>query len=91
MERYIGNFYALLLHLLKKLLRPMESCSRCRRRAFFLCIDGIVSCLIAKLFCDIRRKRHFSKLIQDFLKYAFKMKLYNPVAVFLTLDHCSRK
>ena len=91
MEGNVSNLHALLLYLFKKFLRPMESRSRCRGRAFLFRIDGIVPGLILKLLCDIGRKRHLSELIQNFFKNSLKVEFNNTIPVFLALGNGRRQ
>ena len=57
--------------------------SRCRRRCgtVIFCIHRLVTVFVLQLVCDVRRQRHLSQFIQDFLKNALVGKLDQAVAL----------
>ena len=58
--------------------------SRCWRgcRTGMCCIDRLITILVLQTVCDIRWKRHLTKLIQHFLEDSFIFKTNQAIALF---------
>ena len=67
MKSHMSDIDAFFLYFFKKLFSKVQSCCRCCCGAFVLCINCLITVLIFQFMCNIRRQRHFAKLIQDFL------------------------
>jgi len=81
MKSHMSDIDAFFLYFFKKLFSKVQSCCRCCCGAFVLCINCLITVLIFQFMCNIRRQRHFAKLIQDFLKDSFIMELDQTVSL----------
>ena len=64
-------FHALITNLLKQLFRKVQACRRSGSAAAFVGIDRLVFTGVFHLFVDVRRKRHFTDLVDDVVEIAF--------------------
>ena len=69
----------------------MESGRRCRRRAELFAVYRLIARLIAKLFGDIRRKRHLTYLIKNIEKITLVLKPCKSVSALKNFQHLAFK
>ena len=86
MQSYMGNIHAHFFYLLKKFRCEMQSCCRCGGRSFIFCIYSLITVFVFQLVGNIRRQRHFSQLIQDFLKDSLIMELDQAISLIYDID-----
>ena len=62
------NIDAFIPDTFKNFIREMKPCCRCSCRTTFFRKHCLITCLIIKRLRNIRRQRHFSERIQNFIK-----------------------
>ena len=67
----------------------MKPCRRCSRRSLIFRIYSLITVFILQFVSDIRRQRHLSQLIQNFLKDTFIMELDQTVSFVYYIDDLS--
>ena len=90
-ECHKKKFCPFVFHFFQKLRSKMKPCCRCGGRALKLRIYRLVFIFILQLFMDIRRRRHFSQLIQPIIKITGIMKLYQSAAKFRLINNSTWK
>ena len=61
----MSDLNAFCLDLLQQLFCEMKAGCRSSCRTIVFCIYSLVTGLVLKLMCDIRRKRHLAQLVQE--------------------------
>ena len=65
----------------------MQSGCRCCGRSIVLCIHRLITVFVLELVMDVRRQRHLSQFIQDFLKNPLILKTDQTVSFVNHIDH----
>ena len=73
-------FHAFIADLLEQFFRKVQACRRSRCAAAFVGIDRLVFIGVFHLFVDIRRKRHFTDLVDDVVEIALVGELDDTAA-----------
>ena len=87
MQGYMGDLYTGILYLLQKLFCKVQSCGRSGCASLVFRVYRLVAVLVLQFVCDIRRQRHFTKLIQNFFKNAFIVELDQAVSFIHDIDY----
>ena len=85
----MGDLHAFLSHLFQEFFREMKAGGWRRRRPVVLRVNSLVPVFILQFMGNIRRKRHFSKLIQDFFKNTVILKPDQAVAFIYNIQDLS--
>ena len=91
MKCYMGNLNTFCLNLFQEFRCKMKSCCWCGCRTGVLCIYRLITVFIFQLMCNVRRKRHLPKLIQDFFKNSFIMELNQTISFLHYINDFSYK
>ena len=85
------NIYTFFAYLCKKFLRKMQSRRRRSSRTLMFGIYRLITVFIFEFMCYIRRQRHLTEFVKNFLKYTVISKFNVSVSVFNDINYLSRQ